>query len=133
MDEGLGWEGDPRHAESYLRKLSEEFSSAPGVGEDDLEGESFDHRQRGASLGRWNSKLREVGTPGIKREDAEIAASEQQPYLEKGPAKAYRGLAALSNFMAQDAPDLGYAAKEISKDMSKPRLSDIPQLKRLGR
>ena len=89
--------------------------------------------QRGASIGLGTRSLREVNTPGVKRSDAEVAAAGEEVLLEKGPAKAYRGLAALANFMAQDAPDIGFAAKEISKSMSGPRWSDIPQLKRLGR
>ena len=111
-EEGFEWEGDSRHAEAYLAKLAAEFSSVTSD----------------ATTG-----MRAVATPGVKRADEEYADGADGGLLERGLAKAYRGLAALANFMAQDAPDLGFSTKEISKSMSSPAVGDIPQLKRLGR
>ena len=77
------------------------------------------------------SELRGVRTPGIKRTDLDDLA--ERVLLSPALSKAYRGLAALANFMAQDRVDISFAAKEISKSMSSPAISDIGPLKRLGR
>ena len=53
--------------------------------------------------------------------------------LSAGKAKAYRGLAALANLMAQDRADIGYSSKEVSKTMSDPAECDLMAMKRLGR
>ena len=106
---GLEWEGDARHVTSYLDKLKLEFSDT----------------------GPLTSCMRAVKTPGVKRTDQDV--QEIRVPMNKVQAKAYRGLAALANFMSQDRPDLSFAAKEISKTMSDPAYSDIVPLKRLGR
>ena len=36
-------------------------------------------------------------------------------------------------FLAQDRTDLGYAVKELSRRMSKPKVRDTKDMKRLGR
>ena len=111
-EDGIEWEGDSRHAEAYLTKLAAAFSSG--------------------SL-EVTSGMRAVNTPGVKRPDEEFAENGIEQQLDKEASRAYRGLAALANFMAQDGPDIGFATKEISKAMASPCEGDVPQLKRLGR
>ena len=53
--------------------------------------------------------------------------------MKAAKAKAYRGLAALGNFMAQDRADIGLATKEVSKTMAAPAECDLQAMKRLGR
>ena len=53
--------------------------------------------------------------------------------LDGSCARAYRGLAALGNYMSLDRCDIGYASKEVSKFMSSPAECDLVPLKRLGR
>ena len=65
---------------------------------------------------QWNG----AKTPGVK---AEILQ-------ERMPLDSAKGKA---NVMAQDRADIGFAAKEISKNMSDPALTDVVPLKRLGR
>ena len=52
-------------------------------------------------------------TPGVKKADVE----DRVP-LNAASAKGYRGLTALSNYMALDRCDIGFASKEVSKSMS---------------
>ena len=103
--DGIEWEGDRRHVGSFMEKLSEEFGPA------DKECE-------------W----RGAPTPGVKATEV----PEREP-LSAQKAKAYRGLAALANFMAQDRADISFAAKEVSKTMSAPAECDLVAMKRLGR
>ena len=106
---GIAWEGDRRHAESFVKKLTEEFA-------DDPDG--------GAKRSNWNG----AKTPGVKMDPVP-----ERVCLNAAKAKAYRGLAALANFMAQDRADIGYASKEVSKTMSDPAECDLVAMKRLGR
>ena len=53
--------------------------------------------------------------------------------MSKGEATHFRGLAATANFLAQDRPDIQYAAKEICRDMARPKMSGWRKLKRLTR
>ena len=53
--------------------------------------------------------------------------------LSPGEARVFRGLAARLNHLAQDRPDIQYAAKEISRRMARPGRSDWALLKRAGR
>ena len=48
-------------------------------------------------------------------------------------ARAYRGLAARANYLAQDRPEIQYAVKEAARRMSSPAEEDWLLLKRLGR
>ena len=107
--DGIEWEADKRHATAFIEKLLQEF------GPDEVE---YKGRQ-----------LSGVKTPGVKRTEVDL----EKEMLAKGPAKAYRGLAALGNYMSQDRPDTGFATKEISKAMANPCAGDIGGLKRLGR
>ena len=61
----------------------------------------------------------------------EIVVDEQ----EVGPRDAtrFRATGARANFLAQDRPDMQYAAKEIYREMSKPKESSQEKLKRLAR
>ena len=114
VEGGLEWEGDSKHVAGYLDKLNSDFSDVePGM-----------HVVRG-------SVLRGVRTPGVKRTDLDEFA--ERIALSPALSKAYRGLAALANFMAQDRVDISFAAKEISKCMSSPARADVGPLKRLGR
>jgi hypothetical protein len=53
--------------------------------------------------------------------------------LDEQEMTRFRGLAATANFLAQDRPDIQYAAKEICRDMSRPTAASLRKLKRLSR
>ena len=48
-------------------------------------------------------------------------------------ATTYRALAARANYLAQDRPDVQYAAKEVCRGMASPTSGDMQKLRRLGR
>ncbi len=74
---------------------------------------------------------RDVVTPGISR-----SADEPIPEaieLSPGDTTLYRACAARCNFLGLDRPDLQYAAKEVSRGMSKPTQENMTDLKRIAR
>ena len=42
--------------------------------------------------------------------------------MERVEEKKFRGMAARLNYLAQDSPDLQYPAKEISREMARPKM-----------
>ena len=68
-------------------------------------------------------------SPGSKIDDNQ---KEGKP-LEGTEATKFRALAARANYLAQDRPDIGFAAKEVCRKMSAPLESDWSKLKRLVR
>ena len=76
-------------------------------------------------------KTNSVVTPGVKR--ANGGDDEDEEGLSEQDATKYRALAARAMFLAQDRTDIGYAVKELSRRMSKPRIRDMKDMKRLGR
>ena len=113
VDDGLEWEGDPRHAQQFVDKLLEDFGTSDAAS--------------GESSGR--AEFKGSKTPGVKR-----APSDEERILMPAPeAKSYRGLVALGNYMAQDRVDISFGSKEVSKTMSAPAYADLAPVKRLGR
>ena len=73
-----------------------------------------------------------VSTPGVD----ERAVEDQTPEGEEmSPEQSsrYRADAARANFLGIDRPDVQFAAKEISKSMAQPRLSDNRKIIRLAK
>ena len=58
---------------------------------------------------------------------------EDEEEMDAMEAKGFRGLAAISNYLSLDRFDIQYAAKEISRDMAKPKKGSWKKIKRLGR
>ena len=52
---------------------------------------------------------------------------------EEVDKRKYRAIAARANYLAQDRIDVQFAAKEVSRLMSKPEGEDWRKVKRLGR
>lgn len=101
--DGIRYEADQRHAEVLVKALN--LQDAKGV-----------------------------ETPGTQMSvDAAMQAREQGTPLSNAEATAYRACAARCNCLGLDRPDIQYAAKEISRYMSKPQEEDIAALKRLAR
>ena len=77
-----------------------------------------------------SSKTKSLTSPGQKR-------SKEEEHDEEGltgpEATKYRALTARAMFLAQDRTDIGFAVKELSRKMSKPREMGTKDLKRLGR
>ena len=66
--------------------------------------------------------------PGKRRE-----AKESEEELNIAEARRFRGLAARANYLAQDRPDIQFAAKELCRNMAVPKMDDWDNMKRLGR
>ena len=81
-------------------------------------------------LGLGSSGAKSVTSPGQKRTNEEDGDEEE---LTSAEATKYRALTARAMFLAQDRTDIGFAVKELSRRMSKPRQIDMKELKRLGR
>ena len=63
----------------------------------------------------------------------EGSPAEDSPGLEGERAKSYQSLAAVLNFLALDRTDLQFAAKELMRKLSAPRVIDEARLKRAVR
>ena len=53
--------------------------------------------------------------------------------LDRGEAKLFRGMAARLNFLSLDCPNLQFAVKQCSKEMSKPVRGSWKRLKKVAR
>ena len=73
---------------------------------------------------------RSVGTPGVKATSEQIAADKD---LSPERQRPYRGVAARSNYLSADRPDMQHAAKEVCRCMSTPTEVPLVALKRVGR
>ena len=71
------------------------------------------------------------GGRGTKAEEEEEEAEGEE--LTKEEKKAFRGMAALLNFYSQDCPDTQFLAKEVSRDMAKPRMKSWAKVKRVAK
>ena len=72
-----------------------------------------------------------VSTPGVTTTQKEVGEDEEE--LNEELRRAYRGLVARANYLAQDRADIQFAVKELSRGMSKPTEGNWKALKRLGR
>ena len=100
--EGIVYEADPKHVEALLQEYG--MQSA-----------------------------RPVVSPGVPSEDQatrhEMEKLEENALNER-EAKRYRGAVARFNYISQDRMDLGFASKELSRNMAKPTEADVVRLKR---
>ncbi len=78
---------------------------------------------RGVGL---NNHYKGVITPGVN----EDARADQEGDVNE---TLYRAIAARANYFAQDRPGIQFAAKEVSRFMSKPEAGDFRRARRLGR
>eukprot|EP00973_Karenia_brevis_P036614 5046527-Karenia_brevis.AAC.1 len=78
-------------------------------------------------------KAKAVTSPVMPECVEAVRRREQEEPLNKADSSQYRGLAARLNYLAQDRPDLQYAAKLVAQHMSSLRASDWNLPKRVGR
>ena len=76
------------------------------------------------------SGSKSVGTPGVKQTSEQIPVDRELPADKQRP---YRGVAARSNYLSADRPDMQHAAKEVCRWMSTPTEAALVALKRVGR
>ena len=69
-------------------------------------------------------------TPGEEEREDHVELMEE---LGTREAREFRGLAARANYLAQDRPDIQYAAKEVCRGMARPLKMHVKALRRLAR
>ena len=74
-----------------------------------------------------------VATPVVTESTEGAAERALEEELDGGEATRFRSLCARINYLALDRADLQYAAKNVSRHMSRPVGSDWATLKRIGR
>ena len=89
------------------------------------------HRKRVLDYFGFNGGSRSLTANGEKEKADDDTEGEVE--LERGEAKEFRGMAALLNYYAQDCPDVQFPAKEISRDMARPRVKSWAKVKRMAR
>jgi hypothetical protein len=87
---------------------------------------------------RHREKILEAfGLDGSSKEltvNGKVEDLEDEPVpLEPGECTQFRALAARMNYLAQDAPELQFAAKEVCRDMARPSANSWKKLKVLAR
>jgi hypothetical protein len=93
-----------------------EYEADPRHRQKVLEALGLDEKSKGLTVnGRVEEQLED---PGV---------------LEAGEATSFRALAARLNYLAQDSPDVQFAAKEICRDMACPSQASWKKLKVLAR
>ena len=98
--------------------LGGEYEADPRQGEKLLEGLGLD------------SGCKSTATPGLKPAIDKLA---EDKLLGADSHTIFRALAARANYLAQDRPDLQFAAKEICRFMAKPIRLSVEAFKRPGR
>eukprot|EP00974_Lingulodinium_polyedra_P023778 2300619-Lingulodinium_polyedra.AAC.1 len=122
-EHGITYEADPRHAEALARDFGGHGPAVgtPGAKEVRARGDGG----RRVAGGDW---LDEGPGRGCQREDLDDDAP-----LDAATASWFRSGAARANYLALDRPELSFAAKELCRRMSDPRVSDVRSLQRLAR
>ena len=76
---------------------------------------------------------KEVDTPGVSKSSEAFVEDNGCEHLDPDQSTLYRACAARCNFLGLDRPDIQYAAKEVSRGMANPTVSNMIDLKRVGR
>lgn len=79
-----------------------------------------------------NENTKSLSKNGYEEFDGEGGQDDDEE-MSSEECKSFRMLAARLNYMAQDNPTIQYSAKEICRNMSKPRHKDFTAAKRLVR
>ena len=91
-----------------------------------------DTKNANVLLSEWGMiDAKAVTTPGVAAEKDSKKLEDSE--LSKAEGTQFRRAAARINYMALDRPDLGFAAKALSRSMAAPKESDVVRLKRVLR
>eukprot|EP00971_Amphidinium_carterae_P101983 2018866-Amphidinium_carterae.2 len=69
-----------------------------------------------------------AATPGVKEKDAEVGTP-----LSAEDSILYRSMTMRCNYLSQDRPEIGYAAKEAARHMANPNERGLEMTKRIAR
>ena len=70
---------------------------------------------------------------GVNGDKERKEEEDDEDEMDKEEAKKFRGMVARINYVAQDSPDLQYPAKELSREMAKPKKGAWRRLKKVVR
>ena len=76
---------------------------------------------------------KEVDTPGVSKSSEAFVEDNECECLGPDQSTLYRACAARRIFLGLDRPDIQRAAKEVSRGMANPTVSNMTDLKRLGK
>ena len=118
---GLQLEADPGHRELIIDALNlRDAKSVVSPGETDgptIKAKDLTARRRNAHARDINEEVQE----------------EEEGLLQGERAKDYASIAARSNYLGPDRPDLQFVSKELMRKLGQPNESDEKKLKRMGR
>ena len=77
-------------------------------------------------LGLGSEKAKSVGAPGQKRTSED---EDEEEELTGQECTKYRALVARAMFLAQDRSDIGFAVKELSRWMQRPKIRNMKGVK----
>ena len=146
-------EGSSEELESFRKRLTEKYEIKSSIlGPDSNEESSIVYLGRKISwethglawegdekmvrdlVTEWElSDCKKADTPGAKDVDESKDPYAEEVFMEPEMASRYRSAAAKLNYASLDNPRISYAAKEVSRTMSKPRVGDEVKLKRILR
>ena len=116
-DSGITYEPDQRHAESIIKEFNLFESS------------------RNAKLPPTSVQLpsNPVGTPAVPDNHVALQERDSSECMDKHDASRYRAPSARLSYLSPDRPELQFAAKQASRCMATPRVSDWDLLKGTAR
>ncbi len=139
-DDGIHYEADQRHGEIIIGELGlngAKSLSTPGSREDAARAGPPTSTRAATLVMNFEeqSKRYEHVIDGHDDENGYhcLHNEPEENMLSDQDAKIFRGLAARLNYLAQDRPDLQFAAKEVSRRMARPSEKDWALLKHVGR
>ena len=116
-DSGITYEPDQRHAEIIVKELNLCESSKNTTGPS-------------KSVQRRSNP---VCTPAVPENHVALQARDNSEYTDKRDTSRDRPPSARLHYLSLDRPDLQFAAKQASRYMATPRVSDWAPLKRIAR
>ncbi len=138
-DDGLELEADPRHVELVVRELgleSARTTRTPGAkpARKQLEKKTAE-AQGELDIPKPDRKPAHPNPPESRHPAAVEGENDEDgegPVLQATEARRFRAVVARLNYLASDRPDVQFAVKEVARNMSSPRASHWPALRRIG-
>ena len=146
-EDGIDYEADQRHAEIIIEELGLKDAkplATPGTRDDAARAGPPNTSTIAHTVTYYDKALQQYRDVTTTSEETQATGTADDFAAEEGPcdaeelleateARTFRALAARLNYLAQDRPDLQYAAKEVSRRMARPSHGDWKLLKRVGR
>ena len=139
-DDGIHYEADQRHAEIIISELglkNAKSLATPGSREDATKAGPPTSNKATTTVTNYDQQTQRYTHVTHEHDDEnghdQLHEVLKDDLLNAQDARAFRGLTARLNYLAQDRPDLQFAAKEVSRRMARPSDKDWALLKHVGR